>query len=54
MNSKSQLIKQAVAKIDISKIAVYLQEHPSSKNLKEIVKYSKRVLDSDEEEKYSN
>jgi hypothetical protein len=50
MNEKSQLIKQAVAKIDIGKIAVYLQEHSTSKSLKEIVKYSKRVQDSNNDQ----
>jgi len=37
MNSKSELIKQAVAKIDTDKIASYLQENSSSKTLKQIV-----------------
>ena len=49
--SKTAQIKQAVAKIDIGKISVYLQEYPSSKTLKEIVKYSKRALDSNEDKK---
>ncbi len=49
MNSKSQQIKETVAKIDIEKITSYLQEHSTSRNLKEIVKYSKRALDSNDE-----
>lgn len=49
--NKSQQIKNIVAKIDIEKINSYLQEHSTSASLKEIVKYSKRVLDSNEEEK---
>ena len=51
MNSKSQHIKNIVAKIDLDKINSYLQEHSTSTSLKEIVKYSKRVLESNEEEK---
>jgi len=49
MNSKSELIKQAVAKIDTDKIASYLQ-HPQSKTLRRIIGYSKRVQDSDNEQ----
>jgi len=51
MNSKSQHIKNIVAKIDLDKINSYLQEHSTSTSLKEIVKYSKRALESNEEEK---
>ena len=51
MNSKSQQIKNTVVKIDLDKINSYLQEHSTSRTLKEIVKYSKRVLESNEEEK---
>ena len=51
MDSKTQLIKNIVAKIDTDKIANYLQEYPKSKNLKEIIKYSKRTLDNNEEKK---
>lgn len=50
-SSKSQQIKETVAKIDIEKITSYLQEHSTSTSLKEIIKYSKRVLESNEEEK---
>jgi len=49
--NKTELIKQAVAKIDIGKLSLLLQEYPKSKTLKEIVKYSKRALDSNEEAK---
>jgi len=51
MNNKSTQIKQIVAKIDLDKIASYLQEHSSSKTLKEISKYSKRALESDDDKK---
>jgi hypothetical protein len=51
MNSKSQQIKNIVAKIDISKITSYSAEYPKSKTLKEIAKYRKRALDSNEEAK---
>lgn len=50
-NSKSQQIKQIVTKIDLDNIAGYLQEHSTSTSLKEIIKYSKRILESNEEEK---
>jgi len=50
MNKTAQ-IKQIIAKIDQDKIAGYLQEYPKSKTLKEIIKYSKRALDSNEEAK---
>src|SRR2546423_2839251 len=49
MNSKSQKIKEIVAKIDIEKIISYLQEHSTSSTLKEIVRYSKISLDSSDE-----
>jgi len=51
MNSKSQKIKEIVAKIDIEKITNYLQEHPNSKTLKEIIKHTKRASERNEEEK---
>jgi len=38
-------IKQAVAKIDIGKIANY-PEHPQSKTLRQIIRFSKRIIDS--------
>ena len=49
--NNTQKIKNTVAKIDIEKINSYLQEHSTSTSLKEIVKYSKRILESNEEEK---
>jgi len=49
--SKTAQIKQAVAKIDIGKISLLLQEHSTSKTLKEIIKYSKRALDSNDDKK---
>jgi len=49
--NKSQQIKNIVTKIDIEKINSYLQEHSTSSTLKEIIKYSKRALESNEEEK---
>ena len=47
--NKSTQIKQTVAKIDIGKIATYSQEYPQSKTLKEIIKFSGKLLDSKEE-----
>ena|SRR6185369_3834989 len=47
----TQKIKQTVAKIDLDKINSYLQEHSKSKTLKEIIKYSKRALESNDDEK---
>jgi hypothetical protein len=49
--NKTQKIKETVAKIDLDKIASYLQEHSTSKTLKEIIKYSKRALDSNDDKK---
>ena len=49
-NNKSQLIKKSIAKIDISKIANYQQEYPQSKTLRQIIRYSKRIWDSNNEE----
>jgi hypothetical protein len=53
MNSKSQQIKKIVAKIDIGKIANY-PEHPQSKTLRQIIRYSKRVLDSSNDQEIFN
>jgi hypothetical protein len=47
--NKTQQIKNTVAKIDIEKINNHLQEHPTSSTLKEIVRYSKRILDNSDE-----
>ena|SRR6266576_844390 len=49
MNSKSELIKQAVSKIDIEKIASYPQ-HPKSQTLRRIIRYSQRIRDSENKE----
>ena len=49
--NNTQKIKEIVIKIDLDKINSYLQEHSSSKTLKEIVKYSKRILDSNDDKK---
>lgn len=49
--NKSQQIKEIVTKIDTGKLTSYLQEYPKSKTIKEIIKYSKRALDSNEEAK---
>jgi hypothetical protein len=49
--NKTAQIKSIIAKIDLDKIAVYLKEHSSSKTLKEITKYSKRALESDDDKK---
>jgi hypothetical protein len=49
--NKTAQIKSIVAKIDLDKIAVYLKEYSSSKTLKEITKYSKRVLESGDDKK---
>ena len=48
--SKTSKIKEVVAKTDISKIADYSQKYPNSKTLRQIARYSKRVLDSEKEE----
>ncbi|SRR6266480_4227798 len=49
--NKTVQIKNVVAKIDIGKIAGYLQEHSTSKTLKEIIKYSKMILDNNDDKK---
>jgi hypothetical protein len=49
MNDKSQLIKQIVAKIDTEKIANY-PEHPQSKTLRQIINYSQRIKNSNNDE----
>jgi hypothetical protein len=49
--NKTTQIKNIVAKIDIEKINIYLQEYSTSTSLKEIIKYSKRALENNEEEK---
>jgi len=49
MNSKSQQIKNIIAKIDIGKITSY-SEYPRSKTLRQIIGYKKRVLDSNNDQ----
>jgi hypothetical protein len=41
--SKTPKIKEIIAKIDIGKIAEYLQKYPNSKTLRQIIGYSKRI-----------
>jgi len=48
--NKSQLIKNTVAEIDISKITNYQQEYPQSRTLRKIVNYSQRIQSSDNEQ----
>ncbi|CAI2186456.1 7902_t:CDS:2 [Funneliformis geosporum] len=50
MNDKSQKIKEAVAKIDIGKIVNYSKEHFKSKTLRQIIRYNKRVQDSNDKQ----
>ena len=42
-------IKQIVTKIDADKITSYLKEHSTSKTLKEITRYSKKISESSDE-----
>jgi hypothetical protein len=49
----TQQIKNIVAKIDISKIANY-PEHPQSKTLRQIIRYSERVLNSSNDQEIFN
>jgi len=49
MNDKSTKIKQIISKIDLEKIASYPQ-HPKSKTLRQIIRYSKRILNSNNKE----
>ena len=46
-NTKTQQIRNAVAKIDPAKIDSYLKENPKSKTLKQIIGYRKGVLYED-------
>lgn len=41
-------IKQIVTKIDLDKVASYPQ-HPESKTLRQIIRFSKRILESSDE-----
>jgi len=49
-NTKTQLIKNTVAKIDIDKINFCLKQNPNSKTLKQIVSYQKRVRESNNDQ----
>jgi hypothetical protein len=49
MNSKTQLIKQTVTKIDLDKIASY-PELPKSKTLRQIIRYSQRIQESNNDQ----
>ena len=49
--NKTMQIKNIITKIDIGKITGNLQEYPKSKTIKEIIKYSKRALDSNDDKK---
>ena len=47
--NKSTQIKNIVAKIDTNKITTYSQEYPQSKTLRQVVNYSKRVQESNDD-----
>ena len=49
MNDKSQQIKQIISKIDLDKIANY-PEHPQSKTLRRIIRYSQRIKASNKDQ----
>jgi hypothetical protein len=51
--SKTSKIKAVIAKIDIGKLADYSEKKPNSKILREIIRYSKRILDSEKEQEIS-
>ena len=46
--NKTAQIKSIISKIDLDKIASY-PEHPESKTLRQIIRYSKRIIDSSDE-----
>lgn len=46
--NKTTQMKQIISKIDFDKIASYPQ-HPQSRTLRQIIRYSKRILDSSDE-----
>jgi hypothetical protein len=50
-NNKTPKIKAIIQKIDIGKIAEYSQKYPNSKTLRQTIKYSKRVLERNNDEK---
>ena len=47
--NKTTQIKQIVSKIDLDKIASYLKEHSTSKTLKQIISWKKKLLNSSDE-----
>ena len=48
--NNTQKIKNTVAKIDLGKVNDYQQEYPKSKTLRQIIKCSRRVLDSNNDQ----
>jgi hypothetical protein len=50
MNSKSTQIKQITSKIDLDKIANYHQEYPKSSTLKEIIRYRRTALNTNDDQ----
>ena len=47
--NKTEKIKSIIAKIDTNKIASYPQ-HPESKTLRQIIRFSKRISESSDEQ----
>lgn len=50
MDNKTPKIKEIITKIDIGKVVNYLPEHSTSKTLRQIIRYSRRILDSNNEQ----
>jgi hypothetical protein len=48
--NKIQKLKETVSKIDIGKITNYSENNPNSKTLRQVIRYSKRIIDSENEE----
>ena len=48
--NKIQKLKETVSRIDIGKIANYSEKNPNSKTLRQIIRYSKRIMDSEKEQ----
>src|SRR5688572_1379473 len=48
--TKTQLIRNAVAKIDIDQINDYLKEYPKSKTLRQIISYQKIIQASNNDQ----
>lgn len=49
MNDKSQLIKQIISRMDLDKVASY-PELPKSKTLRQIIRYSQRIQESNNDQ----